>query len=94
MKTRQTDSWTNGTKVSLVVRQTDEWTDGETIGQTDRYMGRQDRWVDGQLNKQAKGWTDRQARQKTDRDSLTARRMGRSTDRLVNHHNEWCHVIP
>ena len=48
MKTTQTDSWTNGMKVSLMVRQTDKWTDEETRGQTDRQIGRQkDRWKDG-----------------------------------------------
>ena len=31
---RQTDGWTDGMKVSLMVRQTDEWTGGETGGQT------------------------------------------------------------
>ena len=40
METKQTDSWTDGTKVRLMIRQTDEWTDRQAGGQTDRPRGR------------------------------------------------------
>ena len=37
MKTRYTDSWTDGMKVRLMVRQTAEWREWETGGQTGNY---------------------------------------------------------
>ena len=75
MKTRQRqlDKWNKG-HISLMVRQTDEWTDGETRGQTNRYMGRQHRWMDGQVDWQRDTWTAKQ----------TGRRMHRQTGQTEN----------
>ena len=64
----QTDSWTDGMKLRLMVRQIDEWMDGQTKGQTDiqtngqledRWMGRlRDEWTDEQTNWPTKGQID------------------------------------
>ena len=50
-------SWTDGTKVSLMASQTDDWADGETGGQTGRQTGR---WIGGLMDRQMNGQTARQ----------------------------------
>ena len=69
MKTTQTDCWTYGMKVSLIVRQTNGWAD-EKKQRTDRQTDSKARWMDRQTDRWtdelAIGWTDRQTRLKAD----------------------------